>query len=45
MREVEELGLRPEPMRKLLRDNAIKVFRLDDTGAAAIVAQEVTEAP
>ncbi len=45
MREVEELGLRPEPMRKLLRDNAIEVFRLDDAGAAATVAQEVTEAP
>ena len=45
MREVEELGLRPEPLRKLLRDNAIKVFRLDNAGAAAKVAQEVTEAP
>jgi predicted TIM-barrel fold metal-dependent hydrolase len=28
-REVEELGLRPEPLRKFLRDNARRVYRLD----------------
>lgn len=27
-REVEELGLRPEPLRKFLRDNAARVFNL-----------------
>lgn len=29
-REVEELGLRPGPKRKFLRDNAVRVFRLDE---------------
>jgi predicted TIM-barrel fold metal-dependent hydrolase len=28
-REIEALGLRPEPKRKLLRDNALRVYRLD----------------
>src|SRR4029453_8244033 len=45
MREVEELGLRPEPMRRLRLDNASKVLSLEGAGAAAKVAQEVTEAP
>jgi predicted TIM-barrel fold metal-dependent hydrolase len=26
--QVEELGLRPEAKRKLLRDNAVQLFRL-----------------
>jgi len=29
--EVEALGLRPEPKRKLLRDNAVRVYKLDAT--------------
>ena len=29
MEEIGKLGLRPEPLRKLLRDNAIRVYRLD----------------
>ena len=28
-REIEALGLKPEALRKLLRDNALKVYRLD----------------
>ncbi|MGE0797761.1 MAG: amidohydrolase family protein [Lautropia sp.] len=28
-REIEALGLRPEPKRKLLRDNALRVYRLE----------------
>ena len=27
-REVEALGLRPEPLRKFLRDNAVRIFNL-----------------
>jgi predicted TIM-barrel fold metal-dependent hydrolase len=34
MREVEELELRPESRRKFLRDNAIKLFKLDDLAPA-----------
>ena len=30
MREIAELGLREEPLRKLMRDNAHRVFRLHD---------------
>lgn len=30
MRQIDDLGLRPEPKRKLLRDNAIRVYKLDE---------------
>lgn len=29
MQEIAALGLRPEPLRKLLRDNAVRVYGLD----------------
>ena len=29
LQEIKNLGLRPEPLRKLLRDNAIRVYGLD----------------
>ncbi|WP_321345097.1 amidohydrolase family protein [Breoghania sp.] len=29
MRQIDELGLRPEPKRKFLRDNALRVYKLD----------------
>ncbi len=31
LRQVEELGLKPEVKRKLLRENALRVFKLEDT--------------
>jgi len=31
--EIEELGLRPEPARKLLRDNALRLFRLPESNS------------
>lgn len=30
MKEIEELGLRPEPLRKFLRDNALRIYKLGD---------------
>lgn len=30
MRQIDDLGLRPEPRRKLLRDNAVRVYKLDE---------------
>ena len=35
VQEVEGLGLRDEPKRKLLRDNALKLFKLPETGGGA----------
>jgi uncharacterized protein len=32
--EIEALGLRPEPKRKLLRDNALRIYRLPDSERA-----------
>jgi predicted TIM-barrel fold metal-dependent hydrolase len=32
MREIAELGLRPDAQRKLLRENAVRVYRLDVAG-------------
>jgi hypothetical protein len=31
-REIEALGLRPDPKRKLLRDNLIRLYKLDQRG-------------
>ena len=31
--DIEALNLRPEPKRKLLRDNALRVYKLDGAGA------------
>jgi uncharacterized protein len=33
VKEVEELNLRPEPKRKLMRENALKLFRLPESGS------------
>lgn len=30
MRQIDELGLRPEAKRKFLRDNALRIYKLDD---------------
>jgi predicted TIM-barrel fold metal-dependent hydrolase len=38
VREVDELGLRPETLRALLRDNALRVFRLPESATLAIGA-------
>lgn len=38
MQEVEELGLRPKPKRKFLRDNAMKLFKLPETVPASTAA-------
>jgi len=35
LQEIEALGLRPEARNKLLRDNALRVFRLPESGAGA----------
>ena len=32
--EIEALGLRPDPKRKLLRDNVLRIYRLPDTARA-----------
>lgn len=44
MREVEELGLRPEAKRKFLRDNAIRLFKLSETAASAEAQGSAAEA-
>ena len=44
MREVEALGLRPEPKQKLLRDNALKLFRLESSEEAVRLEKASAEA-
>jgi predicted TIM-barrel fold metal-dependent hydrolase len=44
MREIDELGLRPEPKRKLLRDNAIKLFRLEASVGVTTMSETAAEA-
>lgn len=38
IREIDELALRPETMRALMRDNALRVFRLPESPALSIAA-------
>ncbi len=39
VREIDALKLRPETMRKLMRDNALRVFRLPESAALAKAAE------
>lgn len=39
LRQLDELGLRPEVKRKLLRENALKLFKLEETPSSASLAQ------
>ncbi len=42
--EIEQLGLRPEAKRMLLRDNALRVFRLPESASAGAAAPAATPA-
>ena len=39
VREIDELKLRPQTMQKLMRDNALRVFRLPESAVAAKAAE------
>jgi predicted TIM-barrel fold metal-dependent hydrolase len=39
VREIDDLKLRPETMRKLMRDNALRVFRLPESASLAKAAE------
>jgi predicted TIM-barrel fold metal-dependent hydrolase len=44
MREIEELELRPEPKRKLLRENALRLFQLEGSDDLATLSESAAEA-